>query len=140
MEFETFYFPVVIQETSLDLYGHVNNANYLKLYEEARWDLITENGFGLERIKELLQGPIILEIKIAFLKEVKNREKIVISSQVLSYDRKICKMLQKMERDGEVVSTAEVTFGLFDIKTRKLIMPTPAWLQAIGARQTQLRD
>ncbi len=41
----------VIREQHLDTFGHVNNARYLELFEQARWDFITDNGFGLEQVK-----------------------------------------------------------------------------------------
>lgn len=140
MEFETFITPVLVRETYLDLYGHVNNAYYLKLYEEARWDFITANGYGLNRIRETGKGPIILGINIQFRKELKAREEILIISQAVSYERKICKVMQKMERNGEICSTADITLGLFDVKTRKLILPTQEWLEAIGAKHIQVTD
>ena len=36
---------IVISEAHLDSFGHLNNARYLELFEQARWDLITEGGF-----------------------------------------------------------------------------------------------
>ena len=56
-------YDLVIHERHLDTFGHVNNATYLDLLEEARWDLITRNGFGLDEIKRLQLGPTILEIR-----------------------------------------------------------------------------
>src|SRR5579864_7213435 len=97
-----FTYDVIIKENVLDIFGHVNNATYLVLFEEARWDLITKNGYGLKKIQETGLGPTILEIKLAFLKELRLREKIVIETQVTSYQRKIGKISQKMIRDNEV--------------------------------------
>jgi acyl-CoA thioester hydrolase len=37
-----------------------------------------------------------------------------------------------MLRGDEVCCTAEFTIGFFDLKARKLILPTPEWLKAIG--------
>ena len=34
-------YALVIREQHLDTFGHVNNAKYLEILEEARWDLIT---------------------------------------------------------------------------------------------------
>ena len=42
-------YQLVIREQHLDTFGHVNNAKYLEILEEARWDLITGNGYGLMR-------------------------------------------------------------------------------------------
>lgn len=51
---------------------------------------------------------MILEAKIRFLKELKERQKIKIMSDLI------------------------LTFGLFDLKARKLIAPTEEWNKAIG--------
>lgn len=125
-------YPLIIQETDLDSFGHVNNAIYLTLYEEARWDLITKNGYGLQKIKQTGVGPILLDVKMSFLKELKARDEIVIESQSVSYKNKIGKLHQKMLREGIVCSTAEFTIALFDMQERKIIPPTEEWLKAIG--------
>ena len=61
-----FKYELQILGTHLDAFGHVNNSVYLQLYEMARWDFIEKNGFGLEVIKELKQGPVILDLSLTF--------------------------------------------------------------------------
>lgn len=125
---------IQVSEAHLDSFGHLNNARYLELFEQARWDLITERGHGLDVIRQTQTGPIILEVNVRFLKELGPREPIVIRSELLSYDRKIGKMRQQMVKtDGALACEALVTFGLFDVARRRLIDPTPAWLRAVGA-------
>jgi acyl-CoA thioester hydrolase len=126
-------YPVTIREHHVDSYGHVNNATYLELYEEARWELITPRGYGFADIHRLKQGPVILEVNIKFLKEIRLRENITITTEMMDYTGKIAHMLQKMVKaDGTVASEAVFTFGLFDMKERKLVLPTPEWKKAIG--------
>ncbi|MEO8401252.1 MAG: thioesterase family protein [Gammaproteobacteria bacterium] len=132
MNAKIFSYPLIIKEIYLDTFGHVNNAAYLTLLEEARWDFITKNGYGLEKIQELGIGPTILEIKVIFLKELRVREEIVIETQMISYEKKVGKISQKMIRNGEVCCDAEILMGLFSLHERKLILPTPEWLYAIG--------
>ena len=124
---------IVVSEAHLDSFGHVNNARYLALLEQARWDLITERGFGIEAIRSSRTGPTILEINIRFLRELGAREVIVIRTEMLSYERKIGKLRQQMlKRDGSVACEAVFTIGLFDVEKRRLVEPTPAWAHAIG--------
>ena len=124
---------IVVSEAHLDSFGHVNNARYLELLEQARWDLITERGFGIEVIRQSRSGPTILEINIRFLREMGPREVIVIRTEMLSYERKVGKLRQQMVKsDGNLACEAIFTFGLFDIERRRLIEPTPAWAYAIG--------
>jgi thioesterase III len=125
-------FSVLINELHLDTFGHVNNAKYLELYEAARWELITQRGFGLSEIKKTQTGPVILEVQLKFLKEITLREQIQITTKVISYEGKICRLLQQMlKSDGSVASEATFIVGFFDLKERKLIKPSPAWLTAI---------
>ena len=127
-------YKVLIRESHLDTFGHVNNATYLDLYEEARWDLITGNGYGLKEVQQLNQGPVILEANVKFLKELKLREEITITTELVFYKGKVGQLKQLMIRpNGDVASEALFTFGLFDLVQRKLIDPTPAWKKGVGA-------
>lgn len=131
--FKTFRYQVLIREHHLDTFNHVNNATYLSLLEEARWEFISVHGFGLETIHELGAGPIVLECHIKFLKELRLRQSIVIESQMMSYEKKVGVMRQDiLNEKSELCSRAELTFGFFDMKTRKLILPSIQWLEAIG--------
>jgi YbgC/YbaW family acyl-CoA thioester hydrolase len=130
-EFST---KIQILESHLDTFGHVNNATYLSLYEQARWQFITERGFGLKEIQKRAVGPVILELNLKFKKEITNREVIEIKSFPEEPKRElIMQMKQNMlKEDGSIASTLELTVGLMDLKARKLIAPTPEWLHAIG--------
>lgn len=126
-------YPLLILEKHLDTFGHVNNATYLELYEEARWDIITRGGFGMQKIRETGLGPTILEVQLQFKRELKLRMPIVIRTQALAYERKILKLKQWMELEsGEIASEALFTVALFDVRARKLVDPTPEWKAALG--------
>lgn len=126
-------YPVLIREFHLDTFGHVNNATYLSLYEEARWQLITDNGYGLKDIQKAKKGPVILEVTVKYQKEIKLRENITITTEMLSYKSKICILKQQMlKEDGSVASEALFTVAFFDMVERKIIEPTPEWKRALG--------
>ena len=124
---------ITISEAHLDSFGHLNHARYFELFEQARWDIITERGFGIEVIRRTHTGPVILEVSAKFLRELAPREQVVIRSELISYERKIGKFRQQIVKlDGGVACEAIFTFGLFDLELRKLIDPTPAWAHAVG--------
>lgn len=126
-------YDVIIKEHHLDSFGHVNNAVYLQLLEEARWDLITKNGFGYEEIRTRRLGPAILEVNLVFKRELRNRQRVSIRSWLDSHEERIAKMTQTIVGDGDVVHCeARITFGLMDLETRRLIKPTPEWWNAMG--------
>ena len=124
---------ILISEAHLDSFGHLNHARYFELFEQARWDIITERGFGIDVIRRTQTGPVILEASAKFLRELAPREQITIRSELVSYERKIGKFRQEIVKaDGTVACEAFFTFGLFDLERRKLIEPTPAWAHAVG--------
>ena len=126
-------YKVLILEAHLDSYGHVNNAMYLTLLEEARWDFITAGGYGYEVVHKTKKGPVILDIHLSFLKELRLREEITIESQVVEYSSKVGSMRQRMLRhDGTECAVVTMKFGFFDLEVRRLIAPPPEWLKALG--------
>lgn len=131
-----FEYEVLIKECHLDSFGHVNNAVYVQLYEEARWDFITKNGFGLDVIQKDQVGPVLLDLQVKFKREIKNREIIKIQSQTREIiSSKMMVLEQKMiNSEGRIASEAVFTVGFFDMKARKLIEANPRWLKAVGVR------
>ena len=129
-------YSLLIREAHIDTFGHVNNATYLQIMEEARWDMITERGYGLEKVRESKQGPVILEVNLKFLREIHLREKISIQTDLIDYKGKIGHLSQKaIKENGETAAEDIFTFGLFDLRERKLVEPTSAWKKAVGLDQ-----
>ena len=128
-----YYYDILIIESHLDTFGHVNNATYLEILEEARWDLITKNGYGIAEVQRTGLGPVILEINIKFKKELRNREAIKIETYCSEYKGRIAKVIQTIfNQKGDECAVAEFVFGLFDTRARKLVDPTPEWKKALG--------
>lgn len=129
----TFSYPIKIRERHLDTFGHVNNATYLEIFEEARWEIINSRGYGIGMIKKSGLGPVILEINIKFLKEMKLHDQIFVKSEPQEYKGKVGTLKQWMENDkGDVCCEATFAIGLFDLSQRRLATPTKEWLNAIG--------
>ncbi len=128
-----FEYNLLIIEAHLDTFGHVNNAKYLEILEEARWDLITQNSYGLKEVMARKIGPVILEVNLKFRKELKLREKIKVLTSCKKHEGKIGIIEQKIINEkGEESAIAIFTYALFDLAQRKIIDPTPEWLKAIG--------
>ncbi len=132
----------IVSETWLDAFGHVNNARYLEIYEQARWNWLIDAGIDLAQIRRTGIGPVILEVNLSFKRELLARQPIRIVSRSASFQKKIWTIHQQLHllQDGQEVALAselKVTAGLLDLKTRKLIEPTPEWQAAIGMAEDQ---
>lgn len=129
-----FRYPLMIREQHLDTFGHVNNAAYFQILEEARWEFITSRGFGMDVIRAGGIGPTILGFNdVRFIKELRLRQHVIIESQMISYEKKIGLLRQDIvDNAGVKYFTSTITLGLFDTTARKLILPTQDWLHAVG--------
>ena len=91
------------------------------------------NGFGVEKIQGYGFGPVLLEASIRFKREIKLREKILVTTRLQEQKGLLSFVYQEMvKEDGQVGAEGTFVIGLFDLKTRKLIRPTPEWKRAIG--------
>lgn len=132
---------IFIQESHLDTFGHVNNATYLVLFEEARWDLITAAGLGLTQIRESRVGPVILEVNVKYRREVLNRETITIVSEVVGESGLTFQLLQRaMKADGRLACEALFVMAVWDLDARKLVPPPPAWRRLIDTTRPPTTD
>jgi YbgC/YbaW family acyl-CoA thioester hydrolase len=129
-------YSVLIREGDLDTFGHVNNAVYLRLFEEARWDLITAGGYGLREVQEKKVGPTVLEVRLQFRREIRLREQIKIVTELTSVARKTMTLRQAMlNSQGEEACIADFVIGLFDLQARRLIEPTDEWKRVLGLHE-----
>lgn len=127
-------YEFMVREAHLDTFGHVNNAEYLRLFEAARWDIITAGGYGLQEIKASGIGPVLLDVHLKFKKELKLRQRIRIETAFLEQNAKIFKIFQKMinVETGDIHSEAEYTAGIFDMIKRKLVSIPDDWRRAVS--------
>jgi len=133
MEAPEHIYPIRILEHHLDAYGHVNNVAYIGFFEQARWEVITSRGCGLEFVRDSSRGPVVLEIQCKFRRELRLRQDVMIKSRMDFWRGKVGVMNQSIEDSkGTVYCEAKISLGLFDLKSRKLVVPDELWGKALG--------
>lgn len=121
-------YKTVITHEHLDMMGHVNNATYIQLMENARWSFYEAHHFTRELALQEQYGPIILEANIKYRKELFLGEEIKIVTNCLEYSGVLGTLEQIVYNDaGKRSCCAHFVFGLFDLKNRKLILPRGLW-------------
>lgn len=134
-----FNYSFQVQEAHLDTFGHMNHATYLTIFEQARWDMITDRGYGLVKIHQIQIGPTILEANVKYKRELRLREKVRIETICSQWKGKIGVVDQKMFNEKEeLCAEARLTVGIFDMKKRKLVEAPADWLNALGVQNTKM--
>ena len=130
---KTFEYSVVVREHNLDTLGHLNNASYLQLFEEARWDFSNKGGFGLDWVLSNKKSPIVVKAEMSFRKEVLNREVLLIESEFVGFKNSLIgSFKQKMiKEDKKVASILSIDIGFMDLKERKLMNFPKKWVHMV---------
>lgn len=130
---DPFKYEFIVNEELLDKYGHVNNANYLRLYEDARWAILQQSGLGEDQIRVTKAGPVILEVTVRFSHEIGAGQKVIIETRSRRKGSKLFYFDQVMRsEEGMVFSKATFTAALFDLVGRKMKNPDEKWIKAFG--------
>lgn len=129
----TFIYNFAVTEDLLDDYNHVNNARYLDLYEEARWLILDEKSLGRDFIRTQGIGPVILEVRLKFKRELKKGENITIETTTKNEGDRIFYFYQNMLNEaGKLCSSAVFKAALFDLKSRRMLRADDKWIKAFG--------
>lgn len=129
---KTAVFETLIRESHLDSFGHVNNAVYLELLEQARWEMITAGGLGLAEVQARRQGPVVLEVTLRLRRELRLRDRIRIETHVEDTKRIVFHIRQEIfNAQGVRCTEADFKFGIFHLDERRLLRPDDVWRKAL---------
>jgi YbgC/YbaW family acyl-CoA thioester hydrolase len=96
-----------------DVYGHLNNANYLHVYEEARADALEQMDISVEKFLSMNFQIYVTEISVQYKKGIPMGTKIKIETKLKKSNRVSSVWVQEIyDESGDLCSTAEVK-GVF---------------------------
>ena len=106
----------------LDPYDHVNHTNYFSYFETARIEYLTDQGWGLDVLKERGWQFVVVELKARFLAAARYGEELTIFTWVHDVGRVKSTWEQVMKRGDEVVArlTISAAFTDLDGKPRRI--------------------
>ncbi|PJZ66633.1 acyl-CoA thioesterase [Leptospira wolffii] len=116
--------PVRFRDT--DSNGHVNNAVYNSLSEEAVFALFREAGWDKKAIEATEIGPVVLKAEYTYLKELKYPDTVLVETEVevLSRTRAVFRQDIFSKNEGILVCKV-VNHGMWLDFKRKRPVPLP---------------
>jgi thioesterase-3 len=113
---------IVIRGYHCDSYGHVNNARYLELLEEARWEALSsaiQSGF-FESHGLLF---IVVNINVNYRAEVKPNDVVHIDTSLKEFGKMSITFHQKIvnQNSEKLAVDADVKFVLLDQNTKRMV-------------------
>ena len=102
-----------------DRFGHVNNARYLELLEEARWAHLEERGLDIAFFKAHGVFPVVVRLSISYRRPATAGDVLDVTAEVASAGRRRITIAQRasLATSGEVCVEAELTVVFVDEET-----------------------
>ncbi len=105
-----------------DMFQHVNNARYLELLEETRWEWLNAMG-PFEYFEKKQQSFVIVSITIHYRYPAVLNDVLRITVEPKTIGNRSATVQQRITRqsDDKLIAEAEVTFAMVDNKTGKAV-------------------
>ena len=121
---EEFKYKVKVFYEDTDAGGVVYYANYLKFFERARTEAISE--IGLSNKKLLDEFGVLIIVKscnIDYKKPAKLEDQLEIKSIISSISKSSFKMTQRVFRDDDLLTSSEINLVIVDKKGKPSRIP-----------------
>ncbi len=110
-----------VQSTQVDMFGHLNNARYLEMFEWARWAMHEQEG-GVDVYKHTVHsrvGPAVVHVDVDFFSEVTVGHEVKIRSWIEKIGNRSVTLTQEMYKmDGTLAARARFIWAFMDFQTR----------------------
>jgi thioesterase III len=106
----SFTFKKRIYGYECDIYGHLNNANYLPILEAARSEALQDMGMPIQRLMALKWHIYILRFELDYIKSIQLEDIITVKSTILTLSKVKGNWNQEIyNSEGELCFRARLT-------------------------------
>jgi acyl-CoA thioester hydrolase len=122
--------------SDMDFNQHMRNAAYLGASEDCRLRFLAERGFPATELARRRIGPVVLEDRLVYKKELALLERFRVELVMAAMTRDVRRMKVRntfqRDRDGAPAATVESVVMWLDLDARRVIAPpedlAAAWL------------
>ena len=105
-----FKFSKKVYGFECDVYGHLNNANYLMIYESARAEALNDMDMPIAKLKDLGHMIYLVKVEIEYVKAIQLEEIVAVHTKIKQHNRLTTTWQQEIfNPQGELCNSALVT-------------------------------
>ena len=126
---------IAIRWGDLDANRHVANTSYVAFMNETRMSFFLEQGFRQSFFEEHCIGPVLFSEEHYYLREIYQGDEVYADMELLGHteDFKFVRFAHCLFNGLQELSAyCEVLYGWIDLNHRKLVLPPPAIVEAMG--------
>ncbi len=111
----------VVYPWHCDHMGHMNVMWYVGKFDEATWNLFASIGITPSYIRNQGYGMVAVQQNIAYKKELRSGDIVVVRSQILEVRQKVIRFQHELinEENGALAAVCELTGVHLDLQTRR---------------------
>lgn len=115
--------PLRVAEEWIDLYGHMNMARYVALFDEVGYALQERWGLGETYTGETRKGLFVVDVAVSYKRELTAGTPLTLALRLLEADAKRLVSLMELRRgdDGTLAATMEQLSVHADLTTRRVV-------------------
>ncbi|WP_230425621.1 acyl-CoA thioesterase [Spartinivicinus ruber] len=84
-----FILDVIVDETVIDHYGHVNNAEYVRWLQDASWAHSNSIGLSIDQYRELNRAMVVHRHEIDYVASAFHQDQLQIATWIVALDCKL---------------------------------------------------
>ena len=96
-----------------DVYGHLNNAIYLHIYEEARSDALDQMEMSIQKLNEKNIGIFLINVELEFIKAISLGENIIVRTYIIESTRLRATWKQEIFNSENELCNRAIVKGVF---------------------------
>ncbi|MBK1840709.1 thioesterase family protein [Azospirillum sp. YIM B02556] len=130
--------PLRVAEEWIDLYGHMNMARYVSLFDEVGYALQERWGVGETYTRETRRGLFVVDVAVSYKRELTAGTPLRLAMRLLKADSKRLVTLMELSRgdDGTLAATMEQLSVHADLTTRRVVPFAPPVAERLHALAT----
>jgi len=110
-----------------DMYGHVNNANYLNYLEYARYEYLRDLGFDFPKLTRDGYGIFVARIEIDYKMPAEIDDELSIKTRPVKIGAVSGTLCQEIRRGESLLAKAQVTWAFVNAKTGMPVKIPDEW-------------
>jgi len=108
-----FSFRKKIYGYECDVYGHLNNANYLQVFEAARSEVLKDIGLSIATLKKYNISIYLIKIELEYKKSVELEDTVTIRSKIVQNNRIKALWKQELYNGREELCSTAIISGVY---------------------------
>jgi YbgC/YbaW family acyl-CoA thioester hydrolase len=108
-----FIFKNKIYGFDCDTYGHLNNSNYLKIYEAARAEALNEMNMPIAKLKSMNIMLYLVRVEIDFKRGIELEEIVTVKSSIIEHTKLKSIWKQEIYNSQNVLCSSALVTGVY---------------------------